>query len=167
MLPEGSPALWPGVAQGLPRINVALCNKKQWIYQLWTPSASSELCKLLASTKSCGEEVLLLNSMLPEKSIPFLVSLSLVPVDLIKMLKPLMSKASKATLVPESVHCSGVAPRYKYNNILLHTHLEIFFKKGKHVLLKSMMSEGIRHGFDVRNCPEWEILMSLSWVCAV
>lgn len=114
MLPEGSPALWPGVAQGLPRINVVLFNKKQWIYQLWTPSASSELCKLLASTKSCGEEVLLLNSMLPEKPIPFLVSLSVVPGDLIKMLKSMISKASKATLVLDSVHCSGVASKYKY-----------------------------------------------------
>lgn len=124
MLPEGSPALWPGVAQGLPRINVVLCNKKQWIYQLWTPSASSELCKLLAATKSCGEEVLLLNSMLPEKLIPSLVFLSLVPVDLIKMLKHMMSEALKATLVLDSVHCTGVAPRYKCNNMLLHTHSE-------------------------------------------
>lgn len=98
-------------------------------YGLINLSASSELYKLLASTKACGKEFSLLNSMLPEKAIPFLISLSLVPVDLIKMLKPTMSKASKATLVPDRVHCSGVASRYKYNNMLLHTHAEIKKKR--------------------------------------
>lgn len=64
----------------------------------------------------------------------------------------------QATLVLDSVHCSGVASRYKYNNMLLHTHSENL-KKGKHVLLKSIMSEGIRQGFDLRNCPDSEILV--------
>lgn len=124
MLPEGSPALWPGVAQGFPSINVILSSKKQWIYQLWTPSASSELCKLLASTKACAEDISLLNCLLPEKAILFLVSLSSVLVDLIQMLKAMISKASEAPLIPDSVHCSGVASGYKCNNMLLHTYSE-------------------------------------------
>lgn len=66
----------------------------------------------------------------------------------------------QATLVLGSVHCNGVASRYQANNTLLHTHSENL-KKGKHILLKSIMSEGMRQGFDLRNCLKWEILMSL------